>query len=300
MDETYAGVRRGPLAAGDWARLTDSKGRKHNIRLEDGASFFTNKGEIKHDDLIGREEGFVVASNAGGEYLVFRPVMSQYVVSMPRGAAVIYPKDASQIVSSADIYPGARVVEAGAGSGSLTCHLLRAVGPNGRVTSYEVREDFADIARRNVEQLFAGPHPAWNLVVGDLADAPHDRDVDRMILDMVNPWEYVDLAGRALVSGGFVCAYVATTPQLSRIVETLRAHGEFTEPHAWESLVRDWHVEGLAVRPDHKMLGHTAYLVTSRRMAHGEKAPLKKRRPAPGAYGPDYTGPRPPGVTSDA
>ncbi len=298
-ESVYSGVRTGPLAEGEWVRLTDSKGRKHNICLEAGKSFFTNKGEIKHDALIGREQGFTVATQAGAEYLVFRPVMSQYVVSMPRGAAVIYPKDASQILSAADIYPGARVVEAGAGSGALTCHLLRAVGPNGRVTSYEVREDFADIARRNVEQLFAGPHPAWDLRVGDLGDSDHDGDVDRMILDMVDPWEYVDVAGRALVAGGFVCAYVATTTQLSRVVETIRAHGEFTEPHAWESLVRDWHVEGLAVRPEHKMLGHTAYLAVARRMAHGERAPLKKRRPAPGAYGPDYTGPRPPGVGAE-
>jgi tRNA (adenine57-N1/adenine58-N1)-methyltransferase len=123
-----------------------------------------------------------------------------------------------------------------------------------------------------------------------------DREVDRVILDMLAPWECIDAVADALAPGGIVCAYVATTTQLSRFMETVRVHGGFTEPQAWESLVRDWHVEGLAVRPGHKMIGHTAFLVTARRMAPGQRPPLKKRRPAPGAYGPDYTGPRPPGV----
>ncbi|MGH3424226.1 MAG: tRNA (adenine-N1)-methyltransferase, partial [Nocardioidaceae bacterium] len=256
-------------------------------------SFFTKKGEIAHDTMIGRPEGIVVQSSLGGDYLVFRPLLHEYVVSMPRGAAVIYPKDAAQIISMADIHPGARVVEAGAGSGSLTSHLLRAVGTSGLVSSYEEREDFAEIARRNVDQLFGGRHPAWRLTVGDLVEVLHDREVDRVILDMVDPWQCVDPLAEALVPGGIICCYVATTTQLSRVVETLRAHGEFTEPHAWETMVRAWHLEGLAVRPDHKMVGHTAFLVTARRMAPGEHAPRRKRRPAPGAYGPDYTGPRP-------
>jgi tRNA (adenine57-N1/adenine58-N1)-methyltransferase len=215
---------------------------------------------------------------------------------MPRGAAVVYPKDAAQIVAMADIFPGARVVEAGVGSGALTCSLLRAVGPTGAVSSYERREEFADVARRNVTQFFDGRHPAWKLTVGDLVDSLDDEDVDRVVLDMLAPWECVDAVAGALAPGGVVVAYVATTTQLARTVETLRAHGEFTEPLPWETLVREWHVEGLAVRPSHKMNGHTGFLVTSRRMAPGERAPRKKRRPAPGAYGEDYTGPRPPGV----
>jgi tRNA (adenine57-N1/adenine58-N1)-methyltransferase catalytic subunit len=215
------------------------------------------------------------------------------VVSMPRGAAVVYPKDAAHIVAMADIFPGARVVEAGAGSGSLTCALLRAVGEHGRVSSYERRPDFADIARANVDKFFGGRHPAWRLTVGDVGESLADEEADRVVLDMLAPWECVDAAGDALVAGGLICAYVATTPQLSRVVETLRAHGEFTEPHAFETLLRSWHVEGLAVRPDHKMIGHTGFLVTARRMAHGVPAPAKKRRPAPGAYGSDYSGPRP-------
>ena len=299
----WSGVHRGPLQAGEWVRLLDGKGRRHNFCLEPGKRFFSNKGHLEHDELIGREEGFTVTSSAGGEYLCFRPLLSEFVISMPRGAAVIYPKDAAQIVAMADIFPGAHVVEAGVGSGALTCSLLRAVGPGGRVTSYERREEFADVARRNVTQFFGtGPdgegHPAWTLRLGDLAEGlpTSGERADRIILDMLAPWECLEAAADALRPGGIVCGYVATTTQLSRFVETLRAHGSFTEPAVWESLVRDWHVEGLAVRPGHKMIGHTAFLVTARRMAPGEKPPLKKRRPAPGAYGPDYAGPRPPGV----
>jgi tRNA (adenine57-N1/adenine58-N1)-methyltransferase len=284
-------------------RLVDGKGRRHNICLQAGASFHTNRGAIQHDDLIGRAEGFTVTSTSGGEYLVFRPLLNEFVVSMPRGAAVVYPKDAAQIVAMADIFPGAHVVEAGVGSGALTCSLLRAVGPTGRVSSYERREEFADVARRNVTQFFGGDHPAWHLTVGDLVEAlPEGEErgsVDRVVLDMLAPWECVDVVADALSPGGVVVAYVATTTQLARTVETLRAHGEFTEPSPWETLVREWHVEGLAVRPSHKMNGHTGSLVTSRRMAPGSPAPRKKRRPAPGAYGEDYTGPRPADAVRD-
>jgi tRNA (adenine57-N1/adenine58-N1)-methyltransferase len=216
---------------------------------------------------------------------------------------VVYPKDAAQIVAMADIFPGAHVVEAGAGSGALTCSLLRAVGPHGRVASYERREEFAEVARRNVSQFFGGEHPAWRLTVGDLAESlptgEEPGSVDRVVLDMLAPWECVDAVAGALAPGGIVVAYVATTTQLGRVVETLRAHGEFTEPQPWETLVRDWHVEGLAVRPGHKMNGHTGFLVTARRMAPGQKAPVKKRRPAPGAYGVDYDGPRPAGLPAN-
>ncbi|MGH3369756.1 MAG: tRNA (adenine-N1)-methyltransferase [Nocardioidaceae bacterium] len=298
--DVWSGVHRGPLRAGEWVRLTDTKGRRHNICLEPGKQFFTNRGSLDHDDLIGRPEGFAITSSAGGEYLVFRPLLSEFVVSMPRGAAVVYPKDAAQIVAMADIFPGARVVEAGVGSGALTCSLLRAVGPHGHVSSYERREEFAEVARKNVTQFFSGQHPAWKLTVGDLVAALPGVDpagsVDRVVLDMLAPWECVDVVADALTPGGVVCTYVATTTQLGRVVETLRAHGGFTEPQPWETLVRDWHVEGLAVRPGHKMIGHTGFLVTARRMAPGESAPAKKRRPAPGAYGADYSGPRPTGL----
>jgi len=290
------------LRAGEWVRLVDTKGRRHNFCLEPGKRFFSNRGHLDHDELIGREEGFTVVSSAGGEYLVFRPLLSEFVVSMPRGAAVVYPKDAAQIVAMADIFPGAVTVEAGVGSGALTCSLLRAVGPHGRVVSFERREEFADVARRNVTQFFGtregGTHPAWELILGDLAEELPRMGLraDRIVLDMLAPWDCLDAAAGALLPGGILCAYVATTTQLSRIVESIRVQGGFTEPQAWESLVRDWHVEGLAVRPGHAMIGHTAFLVTARRMAPGERPPVKRRRPAPGAYGPDYAGPRPPGV----
>ena len=297
----WSGVRRGPLRPGDWVRLTDAKGRRHNVCLQPGQRFFTNRGHLDHDELIGRDEGFTVTSSGGGEYLVLRPLLSEYVVSMPRGAAVVYPKDAAQILAMTDVFPGAHVVEAGVGSGALTCWLLRAVGPTGRVSSYEVRPEFAEVARRNVGQLFGGDHPAWRLTVGDLAEALPEsgEQCDRLVLDLLAPWDCLDAAAAALRPGGVVCAYVATTTQLSRFVETVRVHGGFTEPRSWESLVRDWHVEGLAVRPAHAMVGHTGYLVTARRMAPGQRPPPRKRRPAPGAYGPDYTGPRAPGTAPE-
>ena len=293
----WSGVHRGPLAAGEWVRLTDAKGRRHNICLEVGKQFFTNKGAIAHDDLIGRDEGFSVPSTAGGEYLVFRPLLSEFVVSMPRGAAVVYPKDAAQIVAMADIFPGARVVEAGVGSGALTCSLLRAVGPGGIVSSYERREEFADVARRNVTQFFGGEHPAWRLTVADLATALPDEpahSVDRVILDMLAPWECVDAVAGALAPGGIVCAYVATTTQLGRIVETLRAHGEFTEPQPWETLVRELARRGPGdpsgaqdERP-HRLPGHRPPDVARHHRAGQEATPGPRRvrrglrRAAPG------------------
>jgi tRNA (adenine57-N1/adenine58-N1)-methyltransferase catalytic subunit len=283
------------LREGEWVRITDSKGRRHNVRLQAGKEFSTKKGQLKHDEMIGQPEGTVLVSSLGGQYQVFRPLLSEYVISMPRGAAIVYPKDAAHIITMADVFPGARVVEAGAGSGALTLYLLRAIGETGKVSSYELREDFAEIARRNVEQV-AGPDARWSLTVGDVREAIAETEVDRLILDMVDPWTCVPLAAERLVPGGIICAYVATTTQLSLFVETLRADGGFTEPHAWETSMRDWHLEGLAVRPIHGSVGHTAFLVTARRMAPGHQALEKTRRPAPGAYGPDYSGPRPPGV----
>jgi tRNA (adenine57-N1/adenine58-N1)-methyltransferase len=299
-DPAWSGVHRGPLRAGERVRLTDPKGRRHSVLLEHGKTFFTHKGAIEHDQLIGGPDATVAISSGGVEYLALRPLLVDTVVSMPRGAAVVYPKDAAQIITMADIFPGAWVVEAGAGSGALTCSLLRAVGTTGSLTSYERRDDFADVARSNVSAFFGGTHPAWRLTVGDLSDDTALHGVDRVVLDMLAPWECVPTVARSLVAGGLVCAYVATTPQLSRFVETLRLHGGFTEPEAWESLVRGWHVEGLAVRPEHRMNGHTGFLVVARRLAAGVTAPRRTRRPSPGAYGPDYTGPRAPAPTDGA
>ncbi|SEQ38315.1 tRNA (adenine57-N1/adenine58-N1)-methyltransferase [Microlunatus flavus] len=291
-----SGVRIGPLRAGERITLTDPKGRRHSVLLAEGGTFHTTKGGVSHDELIGGPEGVVVTSVGGTAFLAMRPLLNEFTVTMPRGAAVVYPKDAAQILMACDVFPGARVVEAGAGSGALTCSLLRAVGPTGRVRSYERRDDFAAQARRNVESFFAGPHPSWDLTVGDLVESLEaestPQEVDRAILDMLAPWECVDALAERLVPGGVLLAYVATTTQLARMVETLRVHGGFTEPEATETLLRAWHAEGLAVRPRHDMVGHTGFLVGARRMAPGFRAPARKRRPAPGAYGEDYNGPR--------
>ena len=285
---TGADAHRGPLRAGERVQLTDAKGRHHTITLEDGRTFHTHRGAFEHDDLIGRPEGSVVTTAAGTSFLALRPLLSDFVLSMPRGAAVVYPKDAALIVGQADIFPGARVVEAGVGSGALTMSLLRAVGDAGSLLSIERREDFAAIARANVEAVFGGPHPAWAVEVGDFADVAPARcdpgSVDRVVLDMLAPWENIDAVAGILAPGGVLVAYVATTTQLSRLAEELREHGGFTEPSASETMLRTWHLEGLAVRPDHRMVGHTGFLLSTRRMAPGVEAPLRHRRPAKGAY----------------
>lgn len=291
----YAGVGTGPLRAGERVTLSDAKGRRHSILLVVGGAFHTTKGGIAHDDLIGGPDGVVVHSAGGTPYLALRPLLAEWTVTMPRGAAVVYPKDAAQIVGGADIFPGARVIEAGVGSGALTLSLLRAIGPAGRLISYERRADFAAIARKNVENFLGRPHPGWDLRVQDLVEGLQSDppgDIDRIVLDMLAPWECVEVAAEALVPGGVLCAYVATTTQLARMVETIRVHTGFTEPEATESLVRGWHAEGLAVRPQHAMVGHTGFLVIARRLAPGVVAPARRRRPAPGAYGDDYAGPR--------
>ncbi len=273
-----AGPVPGAFVAGDRVQLTDPKGRLHTVVLQPGKQFHTHRGAIAHDDLIGAPEGSVVHSTANTGYLAFRPLLADFVLSMPRGAQVVYPKDAAQIVGSGDIGPGMRVLEAGAGSGALSCSLLRAVGEHGRVTSYERREDFADVARGNVGAFFGGVPGTWDLRLGDLVDHPADEVVDRVVLDMLEPWAVLPTVAAALRPGGVLIGYVATVTQLSTYVEALRAQGVWTEPYAWESLVRPWHAVGLAVRPEHRMVAHTAFLVTARRLAEGVVAPVRQRR----------------------
>lgn len=268
----------GPFRVGDRVQLTDAKGRHYTITLFPGGEYHTHRGALAHDDLIGAEEGSVVRSVVGTSYLALRPLLTDYVLSMPRGAQVIYPKDAAQILSEGDIFPGARVLEAGAGSGALTCSLLRAVGPDGRVISYEVRADHAEHALRNVEGFF-GERPAnWELAVADVTT--FDGEVDRVVLDMLSPWDVLGSVAAQLVPGGVLVVYVATTTQLSRVTEALREQGCWTEPRSWELLLRNWHVVGLAVRPDHRMQGHTAFLVSARRLAEGTVTPRPQRRSA--------------------
>jgi tRNA (adenine57-N1/adenine58-N1)-methyltransferase len=270
----------GPFQPGDRVQLTDPKGRRHTVLLESGAQFHTHRGALAHDDLIGQPEGTVVASAAGTQYLALRPLLPDYVMSMPRGAQVVYPKDAAQILMWGDIFPGARVLEAGAGSGALTCSLLRAVGERGAVTSYEARPDHALHAARNVEGFFGAVPPNWQLRVADLITHPADQPMDRAVLDMARPWELLPTVSAALVPGGVLTAYVAATTQLSRTTEALREAGCYTEPQAWETLLRPWHVVGLAVRPEHRMVGHTAFLLTARRLAEGVVPPTQQRRPS--------------------
>ena len=275
---------------GDRVQLTDPKGRLHTIVLETDKEFHTHRGAIAHNDLIGSSEGVVVASTAGVPYLAVRPLYEDFVLSMPRGATIVYPKDAAAIVGLADIYPGARVIEAGAGSGALSIALLRAVGSDGHLWSFERREDFAEIAAKNGRYFFGADHPSWTLINEDLSAGLAHNPVraDRVVLDMLAPWDCIDAVATALEPGGVLVAYVATTTQLSRLAEALRADGRWMEPAAQESLVRDWHLEGLAVRPEHRMIAHTGFLLKARRLADGVVAPPRRTRPAKGAYGEDY------------
>ncbi|SER54078.1 tRNA (adenine57-N1/adenine58-N1)-methyltransferase [Propionibacterium cyclohexanicum] len=294
-----SGVHIGPLQEGERVTLADMKGHRHSLVLEAGKSFHTTKGALSHDEIIAGPEGVVVRTVGGAEFTVFRPLLHEYTVGMPREAAVIYPKDAAQILMWADIFPGARVLEAGVGSGALSLYLLRAIGPTGHLHSYERRPEFAEVAQRNVADFLGAEHPGWQVSIGDLVTSICDEPVDRAILDMLRPWDCIDAVAERLVPGGVLCCYVTTTTQLGRVADQLRAHGGFTEPDLSETTVRQWHAEGLAIRPGHGTSAHTGFLVMSRRMAPGVMAPLKKRRPAPGAYGADYHGPLPRSVAPE-
>ena len=284
MAPSDAPRRAGPFAVGDRVQLTDAKGRRYTMILTPGGEFHTHRGIVAHDAVIGAPEGSVVKATNGDAFLVLRPLLVDYVMSMPRGAQVIYPKDAAQIIHEGDVFPGARVLEAGAGSGAMTCSLLRAVGPDGEVISYEVREDHAEHAKRNVATFFGAEPPNWRLVLADLADTDlADASIDRVVLDMLAPWEVLDAVARVLVPGGVLIIYVATVTQLSRAVEALREQKCWTEPRSWESLQRGWDVVGLAVRPQHSMRGHTAFLISARRLAPDTvtPTPLRKKRQIP-------------------
>ena len=275
----------GFFAAGDRIQLTDSKGKLYSFTITPGKEWHTHKGWITHDDLIGLPEGSVVSTTAGLSFSAFKPLLADFVLTMRRGATIVYPKDAAMIVGVADVFPGARVLEAGVGSGALTISLLRAVGEKGAVHSMERREDFAEIARENVNGYFANETKNWKLEVGDLQDQDFNSEFDRVVLDMLAPWECIDIAAKALRPGGVFLAYVATTTQLSATAEALKSDGRFTEPESSETLVRGWHHEGLAVRPQQRMIGHTGFIIHSRRMAPGVQVLARRRRPAKGAYG---------------
>jgi tRNA (adenine57-N1/adenine58-N1)-methyltransferase len=272
----------GPFQAGDRVQLTGPKGRMNTIVLEHDKVFHTHRGAIEHDAIIGLPDGSVVQNTVGVEHLALRPLLADVVMSMPRGAAIIYPKDAAQILALADVFPGATIVEAGVGSGALSMWLLRALGPTGRLLSFERREEFAEVARGNVASYFGSAPENWSITLGDLTDAlptvTEPGTVDRVVLDMLAPWECIAPVADALTPGGVLLCYVATVTQLSRVSEAIRNSDLFTEPDASETMIRGWHVEGLAVRPDHRMIGHTGFLVTARRLAPGAILPQLKRR----------------------
>ena len=271
----------GPFAYGDRVQLTDAKRRHYTVILEEGGQFHSHKGIINHDDIVGMDEGSVIESTLGSSFLLFRHLMVDHVLSMPRGAAVIYPKDAAQILVEGDIFMGARVLEAGAGSGALSMSLLRAVGPEGHVYSYEVRDDHLEYAVDNVKEYFGEQPEWWSPRLGDLGDVTAEDlggPVDRVILDILEPWEHLETVRDLLIPGGVFMTYVATVPQLMKVMEGIRELKCFTEPKAWESLVREWKVEGLATRPEHRMNAHTAFLIWTRRLADGVTPPRPQRR----------------------
>lgn len=279
-------MRNGYLSAESLVRLVDQKGKAHHIKITPGQKFFTNHGSIDHDELIDQPIGSVFESTQGMKYVALEPSLEEYVMKMPRGAALIYPQDARQIIGLADLAPNDRVLEAGVGSGSLALHILRNLSLDGQLTSYEVRDDFAAIAKKNVER-FLNP-TNWNVVIDDLINLDTTQKFDAVILDLLNPWDFVEIIEKVLMPGRFFVSYVATTTQMSRLVETLKARECWFEPKASEDLHREWHLQGLAVRPNHKMVGHTGFLVQARLMANGSKAPIRKMKPAKGAYGPDW------------
>ncbi len=271
---------------GDRVQLTDAKGKLHTITLKEAGEWHTHKGWLIHDQIVGAPEGSVVETTSGLKFLAFRPLLADYVLSMPRGATIVYPKDAALIVGTADIAPGSRVLEAGVGSGALSISLLRAVGPTGSVDSFERRDEFAQIASKNIEDYFNGLPSNWTLTLGSLQDEVDlTKKYDRIVLDMLAPWECVEMAQQVLEPGGVLLAYVATTTQLSQMAEQIKGSECFTEPESSESMIRGWHHEGLAVRPQHRMIGHTGFLIMARRLAPGVIAPLRRRRPSKGAYG---------------
>lgn len=270
---------------GDRVQLTDAKGKMHTITLQLNQEWHTHNGWLVHNEVVGLPEGSVVETTGGLKFLAFKPLLADYVLAMPRGATIVYPKDAAMILGLADIAPGVSVLEAGVGSGALSISLLRAVGSKGSVDSFEKREEFATIATKNVNQYFGESPSNWNLELGAVQDFVHVKQYDRVVLDMLAPWECIDMASKVLVPGGVFIAYVATTTQLSQTAEAIKASSCFTEPESSETIVRGWHHEGLAVRPQHRMIAHTAFLIMARRLAPNTIAPARRRRPSKGAYG---------------
>lgn len=245
--------------------LLDSRGRRYLITLSAGGTFHSHRGIVEHDRVIGEEDGSLVRTRTGEEMRAFRPTLSEFVLKMPRGAQVVYPKDIGAITVQGDLYPGATVLEAGVGSGALTIGLIRAVGPAGRVVSYEVREEFADTARANVE-AFLGPVSNWEIQIGSVYDGVKERGVDRAVLDLPEPWRAVDPVGEALRGGGIFVSYLPTIIQSQRLTQELQSDSRWSSVLTTETLVRAWKIEGTSVRPEHRMVGHTGFITVARRV----------------------------------
>ena len=271
-----------PLGAGEVVVLRDERGRRSLVTLEVGGLWHSHSGAVDHDLLIGAPDGTTVATPKGVEVTAMRPTREDFILKMKRGAQVVYPKDQAMIIALADIRPGLRVIEAGAGSGALSLALLDAVGPTGSVLSVERREDHAVDARRNVERFLGGMPPNWTLEVGDVADVLRSATAHRVVLDLPEPWHAIDGVATALPPGGILITYLPSVPQVMEVTERLWAHGGFTDVATSETLVRGWDVDGLAVRPAHRMVAHTAFLTRSRRVPRREEGgpalPRKRRR----------------------
>jgi len=258
-----------PFDAGDKVLLIDPRARRYLVTLKGAGRFDTHAGSIEHDLVIGSQPGTTVYSTSGRPFIALRPTLADFVLKMPRGAQVVYPKDIGAILVGADIHPGARVLEAGTGSGSLTLALVRAVGDHGLVISYERREDFAERARANVSSFLGGVPAQLELREGDVTDGVPETGIDRVVLDLPEPWRVVPVATRALAPGGIFCSYVPSVVQVSQVTDALRA-ARFIDVQTSETLVRTWHVEGPSVRPDHRMVAHTGFVTTARFLGPGE------------------------------
>jgi tRNA (adenine57-N1/adenine58-N1)-methyltransferase len=257
------------LRAGDAVVFVDRKEREYLRVLRTGVRIHIRGGNIETDELIGRAEGRVVFNSAREPFLVLRPTMAQLIPNLPRQAQVIYPKDIGPILVWGDIYPGATVIEVGVGPGALTMALLRAVGPQGRVISYEARQDFVEMAQRNVGR-FHGEAPNWTIKLGDARAGFDEQAVDRLTCDIAEPWDVLPGAAAALRPGGLIVGYVPTVLQVKQLVDGLRAHGGFSAVQSFETLTRFWHVKNLSVRPEHRMVAHTGFLVIARRVIAAE------------------------------
>lgn len=253
------------FGAGEPALLIDSKGRHFLLKLETGRTFQYHQGSVPHDELIGAEDGSWVSSSTGGKLLLLRPRLADYILKMKRAAQVVYPKDLGPILVYADVAPGMTVLEAGTGSGALTLGLSRAVGPEGRVVSVELREDHGKHARKAIERWYGEVPGNVELVIGDVVDHVEAVSPERIVLDVPEPWHAIEAASKHQPPGGVLCAYLPTVPQVQTTVEKATELGTFAEIEVKEFLFRDWNVSGRSVRPEHTMVGHTGFLVFMRR-----------------------------------